>query len=76
MGTLESKIEKILEPKKKIIVLINYSTDELETWLEINKKKFLVPAGSAKNDFVLEETRNYRGIVTCCVYVGIGNGGF
>ena len=73
MGMLESKIEKIqkiLEPKKKIIILINYATDNPESFLEINKMKFLIPAEATISDFIQEKTRNSRGIVVCCVYLG------
>ena len=73
MGILESKIEKIqkiLEPKKKIIIFINYSTDEKESWLEVNKIKLLIPPEATISDFIQEKTRNSRGIVVCSIYLG------
>jgi hypothetical protein len=63
------KIEEILIPKKNMVVIINYLTDEPESYFEINGTKYLIPPGINVSEYFKDKLKIYNGVVTATVYI-------
>ena len=69
------KLEEILIPKSKTVILINYITSEPESFIRVNGQKHLIPDGADVNKFISEKAEGYSGRVICFVHLakkGIG----
>ena len=63
------KIEEILIPKRQIVIILDFLTDEPNSWIEIDGKKIIIPPGIDVEEFIKEKTKQIKGIRVCAVYL-------
>jgi len=63
------KIEGILLPKKNMVVIIGYITDEPTSFIEIDGIQHIIPQDINVKEFINKKTKHFRGVVTCTVYL-------
>ena len=63
------KLEEILIPKSKTVILINYITSEPESFIRVNGQKHLIPDEANVKKFIAEKIIDCNGVVICSVYL-------
>ena len=59
------KIEEILTPKAKKIIVMDYITEEPDSWIEVNRTKYKIPPEADLENFIQEKIKLIRGIRIC-----------
>ena len=62
------RIEEILLPKRQTVIILDYLTDEPNSWIEIDGRKIIIPPGIDVEEFIKEKTKQIKGISVCAVY--------
>lgn len=68
MKQIESRlrrIEAILSPQKKTVLILDELTDELESWIEVNGTKSLIPPDTNVEKFIHDKIKLVKGIHIC-----------
>ena len=63
------RIEDFLIPKRQTVIILDYLTDEPNSWIEIGGKKIIIPPGIDAEEFIKEKTKQIKGISVCAVYL-------
>ena len=63
------RIEDFLIPKRQTVIILDYLTDEPNSWIEIDGKKHIIPPGIDAEEFIKEKTKQIKGISVCAVYL-------
>jgi hypothetical protein len=63
------KIEEILIPKKRIILILDEITSEPESWMEVNGEKYIIPPDVDVKEFVREKAKLAKDILICGLYL-------
>ena|SRR3990170_2097358 len=65
-----AKLEEILAPKTKILIIISYESDCEQSWVEFDGKKFLIPKGAEVHEFIEEKTKAVNAkVITCKLFL-------
>ena len=64
------KIEEILSPKKKMVLILDYITIEPASWIEVNRQKYVIPPDADLDKFIHEKVKLIKGIQICTLYLG------
>ena len=59
------RLEEILSPKAKKVIILDYISDEPDSWIEVNRTKYLIPPEADLEKFIREKIKLIRGIRIC-----------
>ena len=67
------KIEEIIAPEKRTVVILHYGTAEPESWIEVNGIKHIIPLEADVDEFINEKSKHIRGVCVCILYLSKAN---
>ena len=63
------KIEEIVSPKNKKVIILDYFSPEPQSWMEVKGKRYLIPLAADVENFIYEKTKLIRGHHICTLYL-------
>ena len=59
------RLEEILSPKAKKVIILDYISDEPDSWIEVNRTKYIIPPEADVEKFIQEKLKLIRGVHIC-----------
>lgn len=59
------RLEEVLSPKAKKVIILDHITDEPDSWIEVNRTKYIIPPDVDVEKFIHEKIKLIRGIRIC-----------